>query len=70
MVLVSIGDSEDGVTVKRVWREGSLIRLESSNPDYPPILLGARDEPPIILGKVTSVVRWHVQTGRRRGPPS
>lgn len=71
MVVVAFGDYEgggyeDGVTVKRVSREGRSIRLESSNPAFPPIDLEAGDEP-IILGKVTGVVRWHVRSGRHRG---
>jgi len=56
-------------TVKRVWREGSAIYLESSNPNYEPIILEEGDEQedkPEIRGRVIGVVRWQIQQGYRR----
>jgi SOS regulatory protein LexA len=49
-------------TVKRLRHEGSKIRLEPSNPDFAPIIVDGADEL-AIRGRVTSVVRWHVQHG-------
>lgn len=57
MVVVVI-DGE--ATVKRLNREESRIRLESSNPDrgrFPPIFIDYRDNP-LIQGRVVGVIRW------------
>jgi repressor LexA len=47
-------------TVKRLRREGELIRLESSNPDqekFPPIFVDYHDNSEI-QGRVVGVIRW------------
>jgi repressor LexA len=59
---------KNAATVKRVWREGSSIHLESSNPKYDPIILEEgddREDKPVIQGRVIGVVRWQIQQGRR-----
>jgi repressor LexA len=48
------------VTVKRVWREGTGIRLVSSNPDFPARTLKRADELQI-RGKVIGLVRWDIK---------
>jgi hypothetical protein len=65
MVLVRIGDPDASeVVVRRLWHEGAAIRLESSNPDFPPIILGP-DDAPVIEGTVSAVIR---QPGPARYP--
>jgi SOS-response transcriptional repressor LexA len=67
MVVVFVG-SDDRATVKRIWDEGSSLRLQPSNPAYPPQIVTAEDRP-VIQGKVIGVARWHVREGRRRPEP-
>jgi SOS-response transcriptional repressor LexA len=64
MVVAFIVD-EGGAAVKRIWREGKSIRLESSNPLHEPKTFTKEDEA-IIQGKVIGVVRWHIKRARRR----
>jgi SOS-response transcriptional repressor LexA len=57
IVVVVVGHQDAAAAlVKRLWHEGATIRLESSNPDYPPISLGPEDDPQV-AGKVTGVFR-------------
>jgi SOS-response transcriptional repressor LexA len=57
IVVVLVGNQDDVKSlVKRLWYEGKTIRLESSNPDYPPVTLGPDDNPQI-AGKVTGIFR-------------
>ena len=57
IVVVLKGNQDDiEALVKRVWYEGKTIRLESSNPHYPPVTLGPEDNPQI-AGKVTGIFR-------------
>jgi SOS-response transcriptional repressor LexA len=57
IVVVVIGHHDDErAVVKRMFHEGTAIRLESSNPDYPPATLGP-DDHPRVAGKVTGVFR-------------
>jgi repressor LexA len=57
IVVVLKGNQDDiEALVKRVWYEGKTIRLESSNPNYPPVILGPEDNPQI-AGKVTGIFR-------------
>lgn len=57
IVVVLKGNQDDiEALVKRVWYEGRTIRLESSNPRYPPMTLGPEDNPQI-AGKVTGIFR-------------
>ncbi len=55
---------EDEATVKRLWRDGPVIRLEPSNPDFDPIIAEEGDEL-AVRGRVIGVLRWHIQHGRR-----
>ena len=50
----------DEATVKHVYYDDDTIRLESSNPAFPPITLKQRDNP-IIQGSVIGVVRWFIK---------
>ena len=60
MVVIRLGDPDDSeVVVRRLRRHNSTIRLESSNPDVEPIILGP-DDTPVIYGTVIAVVR-HVR---------
>jgi SOS-response transcriptional repressor LexA len=64
VVVLSRGEA----TVKRLWHEDESIYLESSNPEYEPIILEPGSEhlgEHIIQGKVIGVVLWHVKPGRR-----
>jgi SOS-response transcriptional repressor LexA len=61
--------ADSGAAVKRIWQEGSSLRLESSNPDYTPRDF-TRDEDIIVHGKVTGVVRPHVPRAGRRSRSS
>jgi hypothetical protein len=57
IVVVLVGNQDDVKSlVKRLWYEGTTIRLESSNPDYPPVTLGPDDHPQI-ASKVTGIFR-------------
>lgn len=57
ILVVLVGNQDDAeAMVKRVWYEGTHIRLESANPDYPAIILGPNDNPQIV-GKVTGIFR-------------
>ena len=59
---------EGSMLVKRLWREGESILLESSNPEHKPIVLKQGKEHlggQTIQGKVIGVVLWHVKPGRR-----
>lgn len=59
---------EGSMLVKRLWREGESILLESSNPEHKPIVLKQGREHlggQTIQGKVIGVVLWHVKPGRR-----
>ena len=59
---------KNAATVKRVWREGSSIHLESSNPKYEPIILeegDGQEDKPVIQGRVIGVVRWQIRQGHR-----
>jgi SOS-response transcriptional repressor LexA len=57
IVVVLVGNQDDVKSlVKRLWYEGPTIRLDSSNPDYPPVTLGPDDNPQI-AGKVTGIFR-------------
>ena len=57
IVVVRVGGPDDSeAIIRRVWHEGTTIRLESSNPDFAPLILRA-DDSPIIEGKVIAVVR-------------
>jgi SOS-response transcriptional repressor LexA len=55
MVAVSV-EGHGEPAVKRLWREGTSVRLESSNPAYPPIIV-EQDAELIIQGKVIGVVK-------------
>jgi repressor LexA len=63
MVLVSLGGDTGDTTIKRLRHEGATVRLESSNPDYPPIV-ARQDAQLVILGKVIGVVRRHIEPSR------
>ena len=63
MVLVSLGGDTGDTMVKRLWHEDATVRLESSNPDYPPIV-ARQDAQLVILGKVIGVVRRHIEPPR------
>jgi repressor LexA len=55
---------KNAATVKRVWRKGSSIFLESSNPKYEAIILkeeGEQEDRPEIQGRVIGLVRWNIQ---------
>ncbi len=56
MVVVRTGGPDGEAIVRRLWHEGAEIRLESSNPDYSPVILGPDDEP-VIVGRVIAVTR-------------
>ena len=57
IVVVLVGNQDDAeAMIKRLWHERTTIRLESSNPDYPPITFGPEDNPRV-AGKVTGVFR-------------
>jgi SOS-response transcriptional repressor LexA len=57
IVVIRIGGPDDAeVMVKRLRRNGSTFRLESSNPDYPPIILRPEDDP-VVEGKVIGIFR-------------
>lgn len=65
--MVVVAD-EGAMLVKRLWREGKSILLESSNPEHKPIVLeGGREHlgGQNIRGKVIGVILWHVKPGRR-----
>jgi repressor LexA len=47
-------------TVKRLWRQGDTFRLESSNPQYEPIVVKRGDES-ILQGKVIGIVRDQIR---------
>jgi SOS-response transcriptional repressor LexA len=64
MVVVFIGSDENSAVVKRIWREGDSVHLQSSNPVHDTQIY-PRDEV-IVQGKVIGVTRWHVKKGRRR----
>ena len=51
-------------TIKRLWREGDTIHLESSNPQYESIIVDHNNEL-FLEGKVIGVVRNHIERGRR-----
>jgi repressor LexA len=68
MVVVSVGDHEREVVVRRLWRDGDSFRLQSSNPAYEAAILRVEDDP-IVLGKVIGVARWHIKRGRRHAEP-
>jgi SOS-response transcriptional repressor LexA len=55
-VIVIGGLDESEAVVRRLWHEGAAIRLESSNPDFAPIILG-QDDAPVIEGPVVAIVR-------------
>jgi SOS-response transcriptional repressor LexA len=68
--MVVVAD-EGAMLVKRLWREGASIILESSNPENEPITLEQGREHlggQNIRGKVIGVVLWHVKPGRRNNP--
>ncbi len=44
---------EDGVTLKRFFREQNRVRLQSENPDYPPIFTSNLR----VVGKLVSLIR-------------
>lgn len=56
IVVVLVGQGETDALVKRMWHDGSTIRLESSNDDYPPMTFGPEDNPRIV-GRVSGVFR-------------
>jgi SOS-response transcriptional repressor LexA len=64
MVLVNLGDETGDTTVRRLWYESATVRLESPNPDYPPIVAG-QDAQLRILGRIIGVVRRHIKRSRR-----
>ena len=67
MVVVGLGDPGDSeVVVRRLRRHNSTIRLESSNPDVEPIILGP-DDTPVIYGTVIAVVRRLARQYAREG---
>jgi SOS regulatory protein LexA len=59
-------DVDGEATVKRLWREGAVFHLESSNPKYPPIVVG-RGEESTLRGKVIGLIRTHIER-RSRNP--
>ncbi|HTZ22894.1 MAG TPA: S24 family peptidase [Streptosporangiaceae bacterium] len=67
MVVAFIADS--GAIVKRIWYEGTSVRLTSSSPGYKPRRFTS-DEEIVIHGKVTGVVRPQVARASRRRRPS
>lgn len=56
IVVVLVGHGEADAMVKRMWHDGTTIRLESSNDDYAPMTFGPEDNPRIV-GKVTGILR-------------
>jgi SOS-response transcriptional repressor LexA len=65
--MVVVAD-EGALLVKRLWREGNYILLESSNPENAPIRIEPGREHlggQVIQGKVIGLVLWHVKPGRR-----
>ena len=65
--MVVVAD-EGAMLVKRVWREDKSIILESSNPEYKPIVLEQGREHlggQNIQGKVIGIILWHVKPRRR-----
>ena len=61
MVIVAF---DEEATVKRFYRDGAAIRLESSNPSFSPLILQADDQV-VILGKVIGLLRWHINKAYR-----
>jgi SOS-response transcriptional repressor LexA len=56
IVVVLVGQGEPEAVVKRMWQDGTTIRLESSNPEHAPMTFGPEDDPRI-AGKVTGIFR-------------
>ena len=48
---------EDEATIKRIFRERDLVRLEPANPTMEPILIKKRDKKVAIVGKVVGIFR-------------
>ena len=48
---------EDEATIKRIFQERDLVRLEPANPTMEPILIKKRDKKVAIVGKVVGIFR-------------
>lgn len=47
---------DDEAVLKRVYKNGGALILQSENPKYPPIIFNGQDKKVIILGKLKKVV--------------
>ena len=54
---ISVVLIDDEATLKRVYKEGNFLRLQSSNPAMKPIIVGREDGRVNIVGKVVGIFR-------------
>ena len=54
---ISVVLIDDEATLKRVYKEGNFLRLQSSNPVMKPIIVGREDGRVNIVGKVVGIFR-------------
>ncbi len=54
---ISVVLIDDEATLKRVYREGNTLRLQPSNPNMEPIIVGMGEGRVTIVGKVIGIFR-------------